>query len=87
MATYGIAPRPRGPGDLVPGHPDLELFARIEGLAGEEAALLEIPAKQRSRDQHDRLRAIADELDRAWELLRDRAERLGRREAADHGDA
>jgi hypothetical protein len=87
MATYGIAPRPRGPGDLVPGHPDLDLFARIEGLAGEEAALLAIPAKDRSRHQHDRLRAIADELDRAWELLRKRAERLGRGDGAEHGRA
>jgi hypothetical protein len=89
MATYRIAPRPRGQGDLAPDHPDLDLFARIEGLAGEEAALLAIPAKERSRQEHDRLRAIADELDRAWQLLRERAERLGGRDddGAEHGRA
>jgi hypothetical protein len=85
MATYGIAPRPRGERDLTPGRPDLELFARIEGLCGEEAALLAIPAKERSRQQRDRLRTIASELDRAWQLLRERAERLGLPESSERG--
>lgn len=62
--------------------PEDGLFARIEGLVGEEEALLRIPARQRSRDQHERLRSIAAELDRVWEKLRDRAERLVRREPA-----
>jgi hypothetical protein len=52
------------------------LFARIEGLVGEEAAMLRIPAEERSRRQRERLRAIADELDRAFESLRERARRL-----------
>jgi hypothetical protein len=59
MATYGIAPRPRRANDLGPGRPEVELFARIEGLCGEEAALLAIPANERNQRQRDRLRAIA----------------------------
>jgi hypothetical protein len=56
--------------------PEEGLFARIEGLVGEEAALLRIPAEERSRRQGERLRSIADELDRVFESLRDRARRL-----------
>jgi hypothetical protein len=56
--------------------PEEGLFARIEGLVGEEAALLRIPAEERSHRQRERLRSIADELDRAFESLRDRARRL-----------
>jgi hypothetical protein len=56
--------------------PEEGLFARIEGLVGEEAAMLRIPAEERTRRQHERLRSIADELDRAFETLRDRARRL-----------
>jgi hypothetical protein len=85
MSTYGIAPRPRGADDLTPDQPELDLFARIEGLCGEEAALLAIPANERNQQQRDRLRAIADELDRAWRLLRERAERLGLRERSERG--
>jgi hypothetical protein len=87
MSTYGIAPRPRGEDDLAPQQPDLELFARIEGLCGEEAALLAIPANERNQHQRDRLKAITDELDRGWKLLRQRAERLGLRDSAEHGRA
>ena len=56
--------------------PEEGLFARIEGLVGQEAALLRIPAEERSHRQRERLRSIADELDRAFESLRDRARRL-----------
>ena len=87
MSTYGIAPRPRGEDDLTPDQPEVELFARIEGLCGEEAALLSIPADQRSHSQRDRLKAISNELDRAWKLLRQRAERLGLRGSAERGSA
>jgi hypothetical protein len=75
---------PRGTERPLPGEPDddLRLFARIEGLAGEEAALLQIPAEQRSRAQHDRLRRLSEELDRAFEALRERAHRLAGRDAA-----
>jgi hypothetical protein len=54
----------------------LELFARIEGLVGEEAVLLATLPEQRKDHERERLRAIAEELDRIWERLRERAERL-----------
>jgi hypothetical protein len=63
--------------DLSPIPYELELFARIEGLVGEEAALLAVPREHRRQKQHERLRAISDELDRIWASLRGRAERLG----------
>lgn len=67
--------------ERVPGRPELGLFARIEGLLGEEKALLAIPAKERSGRQHNRLRELTAELDRVWEKLRDRerSRRAGRR--------
>jgi hypothetical protein len=55
---------------------DLDVFARVEGLIGEEDALLMIPAKERTQEQHDRLRAIREELDRVLDALRRRAERF-----------
>ena len=63
--------------DLSPIPDELELLARIEGLVGEEAALLTVPREHRRQEQHERLRAISDELDRIWASLRGRAERLG----------
>lgn len=54
----------------------LELFARIEGLVGEEAVLLATPTEQRKAHERERMRAIAKELDQIWERLRERAERL-----------
>ncbi len=53
---------------------DLGVFARVEGLLGEEKALLEIPRP--SRQQRDRLRDVRAELDRIWESMRARAARL-----------
>ena len=38
--------------------------------------MLRIPAEERSHRQRERLRSIADELDRAFESLRGRARRL-----------
>jgi hypothetical protein len=74
----------REPEDIAPSLPeDLRLFARLEGLVGQEHALLSIPAHERTSDQHDRLRAITAELDRLWERLQERAERLARREKPD----
>jgi hypothetical protein len=64
--------------ERVPDSPDMKLFAHIEGLVGEEQALLEIPPKQRSSRQEDRLRQIGAALDPLFEKLRERAERLGR---------
>jgi hypothetical protein len=37
--------------------------------------LLEVPHEKRNQEQHERLRAIREELDRIWEKLRERAER------------
>ena len=64
------------PGDKADVPADLGLFARVEGLVGEEKALLEIPARERSRQQRDRLRDVRAELDRIWESMRARAARL-----------
>jgi hypothetical protein len=50
----------------------MRVLARIEDLLGQEDALLRIPAAERTRDQHDRLRAIGAELDRVVEKLRSR---------------
>lgn len=54
---------------------DLEAYAHIEGLVGEEDELLEQAEKDRKEEHRERLRAITEELDRAWETLRRRAER------------
>ena len=64
------------PADKADVPADLGLFARVEGLVGEEKALLEIPAQARSRQQRDRLREVGAELDHIWESLRARARRL-----------
>jgi hypothetical protein len=55
---------------------ELELFAHIEGLCGEEAALLAVPLEQRRQEQRERLRTISKELDRIRETLREWADRL-----------
>ena len=60
---------------------DVTYLSRIEDLVGEEAALLAIPADQRDQTQRDRLRTIATDLDRIFETLRRRAQRL----SAGHG--
>jgi hypothetical protein len=73
---------PRRPDEVAPERPDASLFARIEGLVGEEDALLLIPARERTGEQDDRLRVVGDELDRIWEKLRERAKRLEERPAA-----
>ena len=79
MSIYGQAGiPPRTAEDLSSIPYELRLFARLEGLVGEEAALLAIPHEKRRRDQHERLRAMSAELDRISEMLRERAHRLGR---------
>jgi uncharacterized protein DUF2630 len=66
--------------------PEDGLFARIEGLVGEEEALLRIPAHERSDQHHERLRSIGAELDRVWDKLRERAaRRAGRKPATETG--
>jgi Protein of unknown function (DUF2630) len=52
-------------------------YAEIEGLVGEEYALLEKPAEERSKAQHHRLREIEEQLDRVWHKLEERAEKRG----------
>jgi hypothetical protein len=61
--------------DLSPIPRDLEAYAHIEGLVGEENELLEQAEEGRDEKHRERLRAITEELDRAWETLRRRAER------------
>ena len=53
----------------------LDAYAHIEGLVGEESELLEEAEADRKEEHRERLHAIRDELDRAWETLRRRAER------------
>ena len=79
MSSYGEgAVPPEDVTDLSPIPNELETFARIEGLVGEEAALLEVPAERRKQAEHERLHAVSGELDQIWERLRERAEHLGR---------
>jgi hypothetical protein len=61
--------------DLSPISRDLEAYAHIEGLVGEENELLEAAAQGRKEEHRERLHAIQAELDRAWETLRRRADR------------
>jgi len=56
---------------------EFDSYAHIEGLVGEETRLLETAEKDRTQAHHERLRAVSAELDRVWERLRERAERLG----------
>jgi hypothetical protein len=76
---------PRELGDPAERAPEASLFARIERLIGEEHALLLIPAAERRRRDHERLREIGDELDRIWEKLRERSRRLGQDTAGTTG--
>jgi hypothetical protein len=77
MSIYAQAGvRPDQLKDLSPIPEELKLFARIEGLIGEEAALLAIPLQQRREEQRQRLKAISAELDRIWDCLRARARRI-----------
>jgi hypothetical protein len=75
-AFHGVGPPARGPDDLQPDFGEAGLFARIEGLIGEERALLRVPERDRDQGQRDRLGAIGAELDRIFDALRERAARL-----------
>jgi hypothetical protein len=61
--------------DLSPIPHDLGVYAHIEGLVGEENELLKQAEQGRTEEHRERLHAIKHELDRAWESLRQRAER------------
>src|SRR3954447_776512 len=81
-------PRPQVPrelGDPAERAPEARLFARIESLIDEEHALLLIPATERGRRDHERLREIEDQLDRIWEKLRERSRALGQDAAGTTG--
>ena len=52
-----------------------EVYTHIEGLVGEENELLEEAEESRKEEHRKRLHAIGEELDRAWETLRRRADR------------
>jgi Protein of unknown function (DUF2630) len=54
---------------------DLDAYAHIEGLVGEENELLEEAEESRKEEDRKRLHAVREELDRVWETLRRRAER------------
>jgi hypothetical protein len=48
---------------------------KIEQLVQEEHSILELSEESRSPDKHERLTAIEVELDRCWDLLRQRRAR------------
>jgi hypothetical protein len=79
MSVFPGSEQPRSEEEVAPRASDVDLFAHIEGLCGQEAALLAILHHERSEHEHRRLREIEAELDRVWERLRERAERRGRR--------
>ena len=76
---------PRALGDPAERAPEASLFARIEHLIGEEHALLLIPAAERNRREHERLREIEGQLDRIWETLRERSRRMAQDDAGTTG--
>jgi hypothetical protein len=53
---------------------ELRTFARIEGLMGQEHALLLIPAEKRTDRERRLLKAVTAELDRIVEKLKERSE-------------
>jgi hypothetical protein len=54
---------------------DESIQNKIEQLVQEEHALLQLDGQSRSPDKHERLTAIEVELDRCWDLLRQRRAR------------
>jgi hypothetical protein len=78
MTAFPGPEPPLGKTLATPDPTDVTYFARIEDLVGEEQALLAIPADERSPAQRDRLYTISTDLDRIFEKLRERAQRLAR---------
>jgi hypothetical protein len=72
-------------GDPAERASEASLFARIESLVDEEHALLLIPAAERARRDHERLREIEELLDRIWEKLRERSRPPGQDAAGTTG--
>ncbi|SRR5258705_14020681 len=81
MTAFPGSELPRTSDEINPSLPEKELDARVEGAIGQEIALLDIPARQRTPAEHDRLHEIGVELDRIFDRLRERAEELRRRAA------
>jgi hypothetical protein len=76
MTAFPGPEPPLAEAKTAPDPDDVTLFARIEDLVGEEAALIAIPADRRDRGQRDRLHTITADLDRIFDKLRERARRL-----------
>ena len=68
----GLTPPFESPPDR-PGA--LGVYERVEGLVGEEQALLRVPAHEREHHHHRRLQELEAELDRLGQLLERRAGR------------
>jgi hypothetical protein len=62
---------------------DERVLNKIEQLVEEEHALLELGGESRAQDKHERLATIEVELDRCWDLLR---QRRARREFGENPD-
>jgi Protein of unknown function (DUF2630) len=78
-AFFGAETRqPREPRDIASEPAGLDLYAHVEGLCAEEDRLLGMAEHERTDEHHARLRAIEQELDRAWAHLRERAHRRGK---------
>ena len=66
---------------------DERVLGKIEQLVGEEHQLLGLDAAARPVDHHERLTAIEVELDRCWDLLRQRRARREFNENPDDASA
>jgi Protein of unknown function (DUF2630) len=62
---------------------DERILNKIEKLVEEEHALQELGGGSRAQDKHERLASIEVELDRCWDLLR---QRRARREFGENPD-
>ncbi len=69
---------PEDRNDLGEPESDLDVYTHLEHLVGEEARLREEQLEHLKEERHERLRVIEAELDRVWEMLRERAEHHGK---------
>ena len=69
---------PEDRNDLGEPESDLDVYAHLEHLVGEETRLKEQQVEHLKEEHHERLRALEAELDHVWEMLRDRADRHGK---------
>lgn len=66
---------------------EVEHYAHVEGLVGEEEALLRVRPEHRTPQHHERLATLRDDLDKAYEALRRRAHARGGDGPEDPGSA